>query len=144
MKIQTTPIARLRLKQKSPWLLGYREVTAGPGAVRDMSGVSDHDMFDPGKPLDVALGLVTAGPLIGCVKVVIGTCYPSIFYPSAIEAILLTEKLCARCGAKPVAPASGRYCASCIDSALSPTCRYCGEPVDEEGQVHAGGCGKVG
>lgn len=25
-----------------------------------------------------------------------------------------------------------------------PRCRYCGDPVDEPGQVHAGGCGKVG
>ncbi len=27
---------------------------------------------------------------------------------------------------------------------LGPRCKYCGEPVDEEGQVHAGGCGRVG
>jgi hypothetical protein len=25
-----------------------------------------------------------------------------------------------------------------------PTCKYCGGPVDKEGQVHAGGCGNIG
>lgn len=25
-----------------------------------------------------------------------------------------------------------------------PTCKYCGRPVDKEGQVHAGGCGNIG
>ena len=27
---------------------------------------------------------------------------------------------------------------------LEPVCRYCGRPVNKEGEVHAGGCGCVG
>lgn len=30
------------------------------------------------------------------------------------------------------------------EGADGPTCKYCGKPVDEEGQVHAGGCGNIG
>jgi hypothetical protein len=89
MKIQTIPIARLRLKRRSQWLLGYQEVAAGPKTIHDRSAVSQDDMFDPGKPLDVTLSLVTDGPLSGCVEVTIGEVEPSIFYPGAIEAIEL-------------------------------------------------------
>lgn len=33
------------------------------------------------------------------------------------------------------------YCMICAEK---PRCRYCDQRVDEHGQVHAGGCGRIG
>lgn len=32
----------------------------------------------------------------------------------------------------------------CVDCAHVPRCRYCDERVENDGEVHAGGCGSIG